>query len=109
MNSVSNRLSCGKCIAKLAMDREDHDPRTWHCESLALNGGYACRSPILTGGYFKKEMERKIKKEVKDILDPAGYAENIWQEIKEDSMDYISGRTRSTNESRINEDKTIPG
>jgi len=67
------------------MDREDHDPRTWHCESLVLNGGYACRAPILTGVHFKREMEKKIKKEVKDISNPAGYAEDIWQEIKNKS------------------------
>ena len=81
-SKIPNPVSCGKCIAKLAMDREDHDPRTWQCASLVGNVGYACNAPILTGSHFKKEMEKKIKKEVKDISDPAGYAEDIWQEIK---------------------------
>ena len=72
-----NPIACGKCIAKVAMDIQGHDPRSWikSCAWQCVKDGK------VTGGHFKKLMERKIQKEISDISDPARYASEIWDKI----------------------------
>ena len=73
-----NPISCGKCIAKIGMDIQGHDPRSWIKSAV-----WQCVSDgKVTAGHFKKILERKIRKEIRDISDPERYCEEIWNKLK---------------------------
>jgi hypothetical protein len=70
-------VKCGKCIGNVAMDIQGHDPRSWIKSAM-----WQCVSDgKITGGHFKKILERKIKKEIKDISDPEKYVTDIWKKV----------------------------
>ena len=73
-----NPISCGKCIAKFGMDIQGHDPRTWIKSAV-----WQCvKDGKVTAGHFKKILERKIRKEIRDISDPERYCEEIRDKLK---------------------------
>jgi len=70
-------IKCGKCIGNVAMDIQGHDPRGWIKSAM-----WQCVADgKITGGHFKKILERKIKKSVKDISNPEKYVNDIWGKI----------------------------
>ena len=71
-------IKCGKCIGNVAMDIQGHDPRGWIKSAV-----WQCVTDgKINGGHFEKILERKIKKEIKDISDPKKYVEGIWGKLK---------------------------
>ena len=73
-----NLLSCLKCLHKQVEDIKGHDPRTW-CEDILIS---MIRSGKISAKKFKKQLVKKIKKEIKDFSDPEAYAERMWKKIK---------------------------
>ena len=77
-----NPIKCGKCIAKIGMQIQGYDPRTWIkscCWSCILRGKGA--------GAFKNCLEKKIKKEIHDIQHPEQVVNEIWDKIKHKCSD----------------------
>lgn len=71
-------VKCGKCIAQVGMDIQGHDPRGWIKSAM-----WQCVTDNkITGGHFKAILERKIKKEIKDISNPEKYVSDIWHKVK---------------------------
>ena len=72
-----NPFECNKCINDVKTSVHGNDPRTW-IQSCA-------QSTILKGGgkhEFKKCLIGKIESTQQHIEDPAGYADQLWNEIK---------------------------
>ena len=74
---MADTIKCLLAINNVREDVQGHDPRTW-IKSCALD-------TILNGGdskHFKKCLQNKITKEVKDVKDPEKYVNSLWDEIK---------------------------
>ena len=70
-------IKCLECINDVREDVQGHDPRTW-MKACAID-------TILKGGNssdFKQCLEKKIRKEVKDITDPKAYVDSLYDKIK---------------------------
>lgn len=70
-------IVCTEAIANCAMDVQGHDPRKWMT---------ACAAETLFKGggtdQFKQCLIGKMEKEVKDISDPVGYANKLYDSVK---------------------------
>ena len=73
-----NPISCGKCLKKQIEDIQGHDPRTW-VKDIVWN---MVKSGKISGSKFKKQLEKKIRKEIHDVSHPEEYCENMWNKIK---------------------------
>ena len=73
-----NPIKCGKCIANVAMDIQGHDPRGW-IKSCAWQ---SVSTFNFKPSKFKKCLENKLRKEIKDLSNPEHYVEEIWKQIK---------------------------
>ena len=73
-----NPISCGKCLKKQIEDIQGHDPRTW-VKDIVWN---MVQSGKISGSKFKKQLEKKIRKEIHDVSHPEEYCENMWNKIK---------------------------
>jgi len=76
-DGTQKAVVCTQAIANCAIDVQGHDPRTWMT---------ACaKETIFKGGGaddFKHCLIGKMQKEAKDISDPVGYANKLYDSIK---------------------------
>ena len=73
-----NPWRCGKCLKKQIEDIQGHDPRTW-VKDIVWN---MVKSGKISGSKFKKQLEKKIRKEIHDVSHPEEYCERMWNKIK---------------------------
>jgi hypothetical protein len=75
---ANKQLACMKAINDVRNDVQGHDPRTWMM---------ACAKETLfkLGGPddFKRCLLGKVNNEIKDISDPVGYVNSLWDMIKD--------------------------
>lgn len=77
-NDSQQIIICTESIANCAMDVQGHDPRKW-MTSCATDTLFKGEGPE----YFKQCLITKMQTEVKDLSDPVGYANKLYDTIKE--------------------------
>jgi hypothetical protein len=68
---------CTQAIADCAIDVQGHDPRKW-MSACAVETLFKGQGP----DHFKQCLIGKMEKEVKDLSDPVGYANKLYDNIK---------------------------
>lgn len=75
-NDNSKIIICTEAITNCTMDVAGHDPRKWMT---------ACATETILKGGNAKDFQNcligKMEKEVKDLSDPAAYAEKLWNDV----------------------------